>query len=107
MKGRKKKNDGGPGGGGAKTKEQIAADVEKEYKSMMLELEDSELLQWSEEIYVDLQKAEKKLEEARRESKKFDNAWQEARVAYRKDSSPELLSAWHSSVTKSNKYRDV
>lgn len=85
-----------------KTKKEIAQEIRDKHSETIQGTDDAALAKWSNDIYGKLTQADSELETLRLLSKRLEVERSETRVAHRRQSNNETLTAWHEAVAKSN-----
>lgn len=85
-----------------KTKKEIAQEIKDKHSETVQGTDDAMLAKWSNDTYAKLNHADAELETLRLLSKRLEVERSETRVAHRRQSDDETLTAWHEAVAKSN-----
>ena len=85
-----------------KTKKEIAQEIQDKHWETIQGTDDASLANWSNDTYEKLIHADAALETLRLLSKRLEVERSETRVAHRRQSNNETLTAWHEAVAKSN-----
>lgn len=85
-----------------KTKKEIAQETQDKHWETIQGTDDASLANWSNDTYEKLIHADAALETLRLLSKRLEVERSETRVAHRRQSNNETLTAWHEAVAKSN-----
>lgn len=85
-----------------RTKQEIARESRDKYAVTIQRTGDGALEIWSRETHDTLKVLEGELDDIKYVSKRLEAERSATRVAYKRDSNPETLAAWHESVARSN-----